>query len=168
MIRKFKGISRPPGAQVSNQLCRTELRQVGFSYDFCYPLVTTIRNAAQIANEITALFETEFFNRIDPMPTLSLNSIMQRYRDVEVWSRYDEDRVIIYRCLQNLSSQKYMVDRAEVVPTPVSKVTVLEIASDQLENFTEEIPENRLGQFASLDEAIEAHDLEFENKVVAG
>jgi len=64
MIRKFKGIFQSPGAQVIDQLCRSELRQAGFSGDFCYPLVTTVRNAAYNANEITAHFKTEFFNRI--------------------------------------------------------------------------------------------------------
>ena len=64
MTRKFKGIFQSPGAQVTDQFCRSELRQVGFSCDFCYPLVTTIRNAAHIANEIAAHFKTEFFNRI--------------------------------------------------------------------------------------------------------
>jgi hypothetical protein len=40
------------------------LRQAGFSCGFCYPLVTTVRNAAQIANEIAVHFKTEFFNSI--------------------------------------------------------------------------------------------------------
>ncbi len=88
---------------------------------------------------------------------------MQRYRHVEVWSRYDDGRIIIYRCLQNLSSKKYMVDRAEIVPTDVSRDTLLEIVADQLEMLTEEVPENRLNQFDSLDEAIHAHDGEFGN-----
>lgn len=88
---------------------------------------------------------------------------MDRYRCVEVWSRYDEDRVIIYRCLQNLSTQKYMVDRSEIIPTPVPKESLLKIAVDQLEIFVEEIPENRLGQFNSLNEAINAHNVDFEN-----
>ena len=69
MTRKFIRIFRLPGAQVTDQLCRSELRQAGFSYDFCYPLVPTVRNAAQIANKIAALFKTEFFNRIDPLQT---------------------------------------------------------------------------------------------------
>ena len=64
MTRKFIGIFRLPGAQITDQLCRSELRQAEFSYDFCYPLVPTVRNAAQIANKIAALFKTEFFNRI--------------------------------------------------------------------------------------------------------
>ncbi len=92
---------------------------------------------------------------------------MDRYSQIEVWTRYDDGRVIIYRCLQNLGSQKYMVDRAEIVPTPVLRETLLEIAADQLEHFIEGAPEDRLSQFASLDEAIEAHDLEFENKTIA-
>jgi len=66
MIRKFKGIFQSPGARITDQLCRSELRQAGFSYDFCYPLVPTVRNAAQIANKIAAHINTEFFNRIDP------------------------------------------------------------------------------------------------------
>ena len=64
MVRKFKGIFESPGGRITNQLCRSELRQAGFSCDFCYPLVHTLRNAAQIANKIAAHFKTEFFNRI--------------------------------------------------------------------------------------------------------
>jgi hypothetical protein len=67
MTRKFKGIFQSPGAQVTDQFCRSELRQARFSCDFRYPLVTTIRNAAHIANEIAAHFKTEFFNRIGQM-----------------------------------------------------------------------------------------------------
>ncbi len=62
--RKFIGIFRLPGARITDQLCGSEWRQAGFSCDFYYPLVSTVRNAAQIANEIAALFKTEFFNTI--------------------------------------------------------------------------------------------------------
>jgi len=62
--RKLLGIYRLPGARITDRLCRSEVRQAGFSCDFCYPLVTTVRNAAQIANEIVALFKPEFFNTI--------------------------------------------------------------------------------------------------------
>jgi len=71
MTRKFIGIFRLPSALTTDQLCRSELRQAGFSCDFCYPLVPTVRNAAQIANKIAALFKTEFFNRIDPKESLA-------------------------------------------------------------------------------------------------
>ncbi len=64
MTRKFIGIFRSPGAPITDQLCRSELRQVGFSCDFCYPLIRTVLNAAQIANEFVAQFKTEFFNTI--------------------------------------------------------------------------------------------------------
>ncbi len=64
MIRKFKGIFQSPGARITDQLCGSELRQAGFSCDFCYPLVPTVRNAAQIANDFAAHFKTEFFNTI--------------------------------------------------------------------------------------------------------
>ena len=65
MIRKLQGIFQSPGARITDQLCRSELRQAGFSYDFCYPLVHTVRDAAQIANKIATLFKAEFFNRIE-------------------------------------------------------------------------------------------------------
>jgi len=65
MIRKFKGIFELPGARITDQSCRSELRQAGFSCDFCYPFIHTVRNAAHIANKIAALFKTEFFNRIE-------------------------------------------------------------------------------------------------------
>ncbi len=59
-----------PGARITDQLCASEAHQAGFSYDFCYPLVHTVRNAVQIANKIAAHFKTEFFNRIDPKRSL--------------------------------------------------------------------------------------------------
>jgi len=64
MIRKFKGIFQSHGARITDQLCRSEWRQAGFSCGPYYLLVSTLRNAAQIANKITAHFKTEFFNRI--------------------------------------------------------------------------------------------------------
>jgi hypothetical protein len=64
MIRKFKGIFQSPGARITDRLCRSESRQAGFSCDFYYPLVYTVRNDAQIANKILGVFKTEFFNRI--------------------------------------------------------------------------------------------------------
>ena len=64
MIIKLKGIIQSPGARITDQLCRSESRQAGFSCGFCYPLVSTVLNAAQIANKIAAHFKTEFFNRI--------------------------------------------------------------------------------------------------------
>ncbi len=64
MIRKFKGILQSPGARITDQLCRSESRQAGFSCGFCYPLVSTVLNDAQITNRFAAHFKTEFFNRI--------------------------------------------------------------------------------------------------------
>jgi len=61
-----------PGARPTDRLCRSESRQSGFSCDFDYPLVSRVRNVAQIANEIAALFKTEFFNRIDPNQSLAI------------------------------------------------------------------------------------------------
>jgi len=64
MTRKFIGIFCLPGARIADQLCGSESRQAGFSCDFYYPHVYTVRNAAQIANIIAGLFKTEFFNSI--------------------------------------------------------------------------------------------------------
>ena len=75
MIQNFDGVFLLPGAQVTDQLCRSELRQARFSWDFCCPLVTTVLNVTQIANEIVALFKTEFFSRIGQKQT------------VEAWSK---------------------------------------------------------------------------------
>ncbi len=61
-----------PGAQVSDQLCASESRQAEFSCDFYYPLVSTVRIAAQIANEIATLFKTEFFNSIPPIAAFEM------------------------------------------------------------------------------------------------
>jgi len=63
--RKFLGIFRLPGARITDQFCGSEVRQAGFSWDFYYPLITSVQNDAQIANEIVALFKSEFFNTIE-------------------------------------------------------------------------------------------------------
>jgi hypothetical protein len=62
--RKFLGIFRLRGARITDQFCGSEVRQAGFSWDFYYPLITSVQKYAQIANEIVALFKSEFFNSI--------------------------------------------------------------------------------------------------------
>ena len=64
LIRQSEGIFEVPGARITDQLCRCEMRQTGFSCGPYYLLISTLRNAAQIANKIAAIFKTEFFNRI--------------------------------------------------------------------------------------------------------
>jgi hypothetical protein len=71
MIRKFKGIFHSPGARIRSQLYSSELRRAGFSCHFCYSLVHTVRNAAQIENKIADHSKTEFFNRIGRKETIS-------------------------------------------------------------------------------------------------
>ncbi len=63
--RKFLGIFRLPGARITDQFCGSEMRQAGFSWDFYYPLITSVQKYAQIANKIVALFKSEFFNSIE-------------------------------------------------------------------------------------------------------
>jgi hypothetical protein len=74
-IRKFKGIFQLPGARITDQLCRSELRQGGFSCGSYHPLVSRLRNAAKNANEIAPLFKTEFFNSIGQDQTLKVEAI---------------------------------------------------------------------------------------------
>ena len=70
--RKFLEIFRSPGARITNQFCGSEVRQDGFSWAFYYPLVSSVRNDAQNANKIVALFKTEFFNSIHPEAAVEL------------------------------------------------------------------------------------------------
>ena len=70
MTRKSNGIFQVPGTRITDQLCRSEMRQAGFSGGPYYLLVSTLRIAAQIENKIAALFKTEFFNRIGQERTL--------------------------------------------------------------------------------------------------
>ena len=63
-----------PGARITDQLCRSEMRQAGFSFGSHYVLVSTVCNGAQDTNKITALFKTEFFNRIGQKRLFGLTS----------------------------------------------------------------------------------------------
>ena len=73
--RKFLGIFRLPGARITDQFCGSEVRQAGFSWDFYYPLITSVQKYAQIANEIVALFKSEFFNSIPPEADIGVISV---------------------------------------------------------------------------------------------
>ena len=85
------------------------------------------------------------------------------YRQMEVWKKIGTDQMAIYRCLENLSDSKFMVDRVEFFQLPIDKNELSNIVADQMEMFIEEFPEDRLSKHDTLEAAIEAHDIEFEN-----
>ncbi|MCK5363165.1 MAG: hypothetical protein KAR22_09365 [Gammaproteobacteria bacterium] len=86
---------------------------------------------------------------------------MDKYRQIEVWARLSESEAIIYHCLQNIASQQYMVDRASILRAPINHLDLARSKSEQVFEFIEVIPEDKLEQFSSLEEAIDAHDKAF-------
>ncbi len=85
------------------------------------------------------------------------------YRQFEVWKKIGKENMAVYRCLEEMSCNKYMVDRVEVFQIPINKNDLIDFIADQLEMFIEEYPEDRLNQYDSIHDAIAGHDLEFEN-----
>jgi hypothetical protein len=62
---KSNGISRSPGARITDQLCRSELRQAGFSCHFCYPpsyiqYATPLKSQIKSASISKQSFSTEY------------------------------------------------------------------------------------------------------------
>lgn len=92
-----------------------------------------------------------------------MTSSKSLYRQVEIWKKCGTDQMAIYRCLENLGDNKFMVDRVEFFQLPIDKNDLSNIVVDQMEMFMEEFPEDRLSKHDTLEEAIEAHDIEFEN-----
>jgi hypothetical protein len=85
------------------------------------------------------------------------------YRWLDVWSRKDNGTMVVYRCVENIVSSKYMVDRAELFEGSVTQEEMANSRSEQIEMLREILPERRQEEFDTLLLAIEAHDIYFEN-----
>jgi hypothetical protein len=88
---------------------------------------------------------------------------MKLYRAIDIW-RKRGDSVIRYRCFHILKSNKYCVQSADFYESPVDGKQTEILEQQFIELLIEEEPDKRAHLYDSIEEAILAHDRDFENE----
>ena len=84
------------------------------------------------------------------------------YESINVWRRIGRERVVCYRCFRIYPSRQYCVQSTDFFNLLLSDADRINSDRQFVELLTEEPPESRGGSYASLDEAIAAHEALFE------
>jgi hypothetical protein len=86
---------------------------------------------------------------------------MNLYETFDVWRRVSETELVRYRCFKAVSSGRYSVQSSDHYHMPWPKQDAY-LDRQYLELLAEQAPDERSGSFDSLEEAINAHDRDFE------
>jgi hypothetical protein len=82
------------------------------------------------------------------------------YRAIDVWQRRADGQLVRYRCFQVLPDGGYCVQSADFHPQDARQTELLE--KQYLELLSEIAPDERSKVHRSLEEAIKAHQAEFD------
>ena len=85
------------------------------------------------------------------------------YQWIDIWKKREKTGLVVYRCVQNILTEKYMVDRVEFFEGGDIHAELSKSRKEQIVMLIEEVPEHRVREFDRLEDAIEAHDKEFGN-----
>jgi len=85
------------------------------------------------------------------------------YRAFDVWRKLDGRCLVRYRCFEFLASGKYSVQSADFYRFPLEPDQCAFLDKQFLELFVEQSPLDRGGGYDTIEEAIRAHDKDFEN-----
>jgi hypothetical protein len=83
------------------------------------------------------------------------------YRQVIVWkhrSDFEADTAVRYCCFESLKTGLFHIQSADYFRLPVNEVGKQQLDRQCIELFVETDPQDRTKGFASLEEAIAAHD----------
>jgi len=86
---------------------------------------------------------------------------MNLYRAIDVWKRVDESTAVRYRCLESLKSKSFVVQSADFYRLPIDGKQSASLDRQFLELLIEVEPADRDAEYATLEEAIAAHDQKF-------
>lgn len=79
-----------------------------------------------------------------------------------MWRRQDERTAVCYVCFEDLERAKFCVQSVDFFYWPPDPDRMA-AAAQLVELLVESDPGDRSGWFASIEDAIEAHDIAFEN-----
>jgi hypothetical protein len=86
---------------------------------------------------------------------------MNLYKAIDVWKRVNKTTAIRYRCFESLNSGHFCVQSADFYRIPLDADQVRSLSSQFVELLVEQDPVERSGEYATVAEAIAAHDEEF-------
>ena len=87
---------------------------------------------------------------------------MNTYKSIDVWRRVNSETAIRFRCFQINENATYCVQSADMYHEPIDEKEIRFLERQFIELFIEEAPETRNGVYPTLEEAIAAHEKEFE------
>ncbi|HLY92762.1 MAG TPA: hypothetical protein VKQ89_05855 [Candidatus Angelobacter sp.] len=87
---------------------------------------------------------------------------MSLYQAIDVWKWVSEQQVVRYRCFKNLKTNRFAVQNADFYHWPFDTAQAASLEKQSHELFAEQLPDQRASSFDSIEEAIRAHDREFE------
>ncbi|TYL93903.1 hypothetical protein FXB40_18825 [Bradyrhizobium rifense] len=90
-----------------------------------------------------------------------LGQWMRMYRELSIWKRIDAERAVHFRCFEDVASHLFCVQSADFYALPVTVNARLEFDRQFVELFIEVEPMERSRWFATVDQAITAHEEEF-------
>ena len=83
------------------------------------------------------------------------------YREISVWKRNGDRKAVRFRCFEELESHLFCVQSTDFYSLPLTTDAAAQSDRQFLELFMEEEPVERSGGFATVEEAIAAHEKEF-------
>jgi hypothetical protein len=83
------------------------------------------------------------------------------YREISVWRRIDGKRAVRFRCFEELEFHLFFVQSADFYSMPLKADVAAQSDRQFLELLMEEEPTERSRGFATVEEAIAAHEKEF-------
>jgi hypothetical protein len=87
---------------------------------------------------------------------------MSLYEAINVWKRISAVEVVCYRCFKDLETNLYSVQSADFYRLPLNQAQTANLERQYVELLAEQSPDERDTGFASLKEAIAAHNRDFE------
>jgi hypothetical protein len=85
------------------------------------------------------------------------------YRRHIIWRRIRSDQAVRYVCFEALHDGRFSVQSCDWYSLPIKRETIRQHDDQAVELFIETDPVERNGSFASLAEAIQSFDVNFEN-----
>lgn len=80
---------------------------------------------------------------------------------IDVWKKTGENSAVRFRCFEIIGKNQFCVQSADFFQYPIDEKAVKNLDGQLIELFIEEYPDKRNKVYASLEEAITAHENEF-------
>jgi hypothetical protein len=88
---------------------------------------------------------------------------MKLYREVAVWKRIDDKRAVKFNCLEDTSLHQFAVQSADFYTVPIKKEIIDDFEKQFVELFIQIDPAERRKWFDSIEEAVAAHEDDFDS-----